>query len=58
MFLRPRIPNTQKIPHRPDITLRESNIKKLRLRNQQAALTKINTIHINTGEEDSGTNKK
>ena len=38
--------------------LRKNIIRKLRLRDQQTALTKINTIRIDTGEEDSGTDKK
>ncbi len=58
MFLRPRIPNTQKVSRRPAITLKENIIKKLRLRGQQTTFTKINTIRVNTGEEDSGINKK
>ena len=43
---------------RSDIILRESAIKELRLRDQQATLTKINTIRVNTGGEDSDINKK
>ena len=58
IFLRPRILNTQKIPRRSSIILRESIMGELRLRGQQTALTKINIIRINTGGEDSGTNKK
>jgi len=38
--------------------LRESVIKKLRLRDQQAALIKINIIRMDTGGEDSGIDKK
>jgi len=38
--------------------LRESIMGKLRLRGQQAALTKVNVIRVNTGGEDSGTDKK
>ena len=34
VFLGPRIPNTQKTPRRPDMTLRESIIKELRLRDR------------------------
>ncbi len=58
MFLGPRVPNTQKAPRRPGITLRESIIKELRLRDRQAIFIKINTIRVNTGGEDSGTDKK
>ncbi len=58
MFLESRIPNIQKVPRRPGITLRESIIGELRLRDQQAALTKIDIIRIDTGGEDSGINKK
>jgi len=58
VFLGPRILNTQKILHRLSMTLRESVIKKLRLRNQQTTLTKINIIYVDTGGEDSGINKE
>ena len=46
------------MPRRPGIILRESIIKKLRLRDRQVALTKINIIRVDTGGEDSGINKK
>ncbi len=58
IFLGPRLLNTQKIPRRPGITLRENIIEELRLRGQQIIFTKINTIRINTGGEDSGIDKK
>jgi len=38
--------------------LRESIMGELRLHDQQTALTKINIIRIDTGEEYSGTDKK
>ena len=58
VFLEPRILNIQKIPRRPGIILKENIIRELRLRDQQTTLTKINTIRIDTGGEDSDTNKK
>ena len=58
VFLRPRVLNTQKMPRRPDITLRENIIEKIRLRGQQVAFTKINVIRVDTGGENSGTDKK
>ncbi len=58
VFLKPRISNTQKTPHRPNIILKKNIIEELRLRDRQTALTKINTIRVDTGGEDSGIDKK
>ncbi len=38
--------------------LKESAIEELQLRDQHTTLTKINTIRVESGEEDSGTDKK
>ena len=46
------------MPRRPDMILRENVIGELRLRGQQTIFTKIDTIRVDTGEEDSGTDKK
>ncbi len=58
MFLGPRVLNTQRVPRRSGMILRESIIGELRLRGQQVIFTKINTIRIDTRGEDSGIDKK
>ncbi len=40
------------MPRRPGMILRESVIRKLRLRGQQVIFIKINTIRVDTERED------
>ncbi len=58
IFLGPRILNTQKIPRRLGMILKESVMGELRLRDQQAVLIKVDTIRVELEREDSATDKK